>query len=531
MVAAVRGARALLAGCLPSVSFAAAALAVQRIAGPALVLGVGRGERLGPAVIVVVTAALGLLRASFAERVVRTVRRNVLRLHLRGFEGGDPLSVPSGDTVTPAIAVSTPVAIGLAIEGIAPLLAAVVAIPVVLGLLATAVPPRALGWILAAAFAGALVTLALARVIQRAWARTWSIARRSLGAVASSFDGVVDLRVHARTADASAKMLASFEEWSRAEGRARRLQVTSTWGTLLAMVAAGGALALLTDGAIDGVTEIHRVGLLFVAAVPAFQLVLSGGAHLLRARSVISEAAAMATIPESALSTSQAAAGPAWSPRSTIELRGVAYAYPSEGRPSLGLSPTSLRLDPGARVAVLGGNGAGKTTLLHILAGVMSPTTGEILIDGEPAPRSVAISAPRLAYLSQRPFEHSDGSIADNLRAFDPSLDDAALLGELRRLGLWDSLRARASSDDAVLGLPMASLSQGQRRRIFLARTLLSRAHLILLDEPEANLDSAAIAALVARLRELGPERRVVAAIHDPSALGWETVTLRLGDV
>src|SRR5262249_24528568 len=110
-----------------------------------------------------------------------------------------------------------------------------------------------------------------------------------------------------------------------------------------------------------------------------------------------------------------------------------------------------------------------------------------------------------------------------------PGAPKRALVDALKDVGLWDTLRARATSDDTALHLPYAGLSRGESRRVLLARTLARDAELVILDEPEANLDAASVAQLAEVLHRLSKRRRILAAVHHRNAIPWAEHVIELG--
>jgi len=187
------------------------------------------------------------------------------------------------------------------------------------------------------------------------------------------------------------------------------------------------------------------------------------------------------------------------------------------------LREVSLRLSPGDILAVLGGNGAGKSTLMRILSLVMRPSRGEILFNGRDPERN-AMRA-RIGYLSHAPLLSPFLTARENLQCsagLSGLSDDAvdAVIG---------SFDLGALPDDRPLG----HLSRGQQQRVALARAFIASPDLLLLDEPTAGLDGAAvtrIAAAVKRHRESGGI--CVLATHEPSlvaALTTGMLVLRSG--
>jgi ABC-type transport system involved in cytochrome bd biosynthesis fused ATPase/permease subunit len=187
-------------------------------------------------------------------------------------------------------------------------------------------------------------------------------------------------------------------------------------------------------------------------------------------------------------------------------------------------------LPAGESLAVLGPNGSGKTTLLYLLLGLVSPVSGRILVCGLEANQTARLSGNRIAFVSQRPFEPPEATIEQALRAFDNDAPRARLLASLDSVGLLASLRSRASSDEGLLELRVASLSRGQARRLMIARALVRDAELIVLDEPEAHLDTEGVAELDALLRELSKSRRIIAAVHNEAVTSFAHHVLRLGE-
>jgi heme exporter protein A len=172
------------------------------------------------------------------------------------------------------------------------------------------------------------------------------------------------------------------------------------------------------------------------------------------------------------------------------------------------LAGVSLTIDAGQRVALLGPNGAGKTTLLRILATSLHPSFGHAAVDGLDVATHADQVRARVAYLGHATGLYDDLTAAENL-AFAAALlgtPDAAarVVRALRDVGL------EGHEDQRV-----RTLSAGQRRRVALARLLLSSASLVLLDEPYAALDSEAVAVvdeLLIAWREAGVT--VVVASH-----------------
>ena len=172
------------------------------------------------------------------------------------------------------------------------------------------------------------------------------------------------------------------------------------------------------------------------------------------------------------------------------------------------LRDVTLELPRGQTLAVLGRNGAGKSTLLRILATLLRPHAGEVLVLGEALPRRGFAVRGRLGFLAHDPLLYRDLSGRENLgyhaRLFG--------VGFERVEELLDAVGMRERADE-----PVRLLSRGMVQRVAVCRAVLHRPSLLLLDEPLANLDPAATD-LVAPLigRDCGATR--VLTSHDPQA-------------
>lgn len=176
-------------------------------------------------------------------------------------------------------------------------------------------------------------------------------------------------------------------------------------------------------------------------------------------------------------------------------------------------SGLGLRVGAGEALVVTGANGRGKTTLLRMLAGLTLPEAGEIRLDGtRVAPASPALRS-AVAFVGHAPALKDELSARENLASLaalsGETVGDAALDAALDRVALG----RRAS-------LPARALSQGQRRRVGLARLALSRRRAWVLDEPATALDAEGVGLLESLLAgHLDAGGLAVVATHAPIAL------------
>ncbi|WP_432920753.1 ABC transporter ATP-binding protein [Microbispora sp. CA-135349] len=185
------------------------------------------------------------------------------------------------------------------------------------------------------------------------------------------------------------------------------------------------------------------------------------------------------------LGNSPARRGRSW--EGEVEIRDAHVRYPGAEEPVL--RGVSLLVRPGETVAVVGSTGSGKTTLLNLVARLLDPTGGRVLLDGTDL-ASLPPDEPAgvVALVPQRPYLFS-GTIAGNLRYGRPGATDAELWQALEVAQARDFVEALPEGLETPLGQGGASLSGGQRQRLTVARALVARPRVLLLDDPFSALD------------------------------------------
>lgn len=195
-----------------------------------------------------------------------------------------------------------------------------------------------------------------------------------------------------------------------------------------------------------------------------------------------------ATGPRTGATTAGPAPGPLPRPASPAvpraELRSVSFAYGPHARPVL--DRLDLRLDAGDHLAVVGPSGSGKSTLAAVLAGLTTPTGGEVRWLGRPVPDAEPTTVRTL--LPQRPYVFT-GTLRDNLRYLRPRAHDREIAAAVAAVGL-DALADRLGGLDTVLDPRL--LSQGERQLVALGRAHVATAPLLILDEATSHLDPGA---------------------------------------
>ena len=211
-----------------------------------------------------------------------------------------------------------------------------------------------------------------------------------------------------------------------------------------------------------------------------------------------------------------------------FRLKDARFRYPRSEEDAL--AATSIELEPGQTLVVTGPSGAGKSTLLSLLLGLLEPTSGRIeaVLDGEASPAGEARARllPSVGYVGPESFL-IEGSVLDNLRyglTREPSADEvsqslaAAECGFLKDLGLEHKITEQGQG-----------LSAGQKQRLALARALLRRPALLILDEATSNLDSETESRIVDTLTRLKGRMTIVAVSHRPALLALADRRLDLG--
>ncbi|MCQ4117894.1 thiol reductant ABC exporter subunit CydC [Rhodococcus tibetensis] len=182
-------------------------------------------------------------------------------------------------------------------------------------------------------------------------------------------------------------------------------------------------------------------------------------------------------------------------------------------------APIDLDLPPGARVAIVGGSGAGKTTALMTLAGLLPPVSGEIDVDGADLAEVRPDSLRRRIGFFAEDAHLFDTSVLENLRVARGDLQEDEALDVLDSVGLGEWVARLPQGLSTTLAGGARAVSGGQRRRLLLARALLSPADVLLLDEPTEHLDADAGAQLLRDLLEgdgnlVSWQRTVVVVTH-----------------
>jgi ATP-binding cassette subfamily C protein len=205
-------------------------------------------------------------------------------------------------------------------------------------------------------------------------------------------------------------------------------------------------------------------------------------------------------------------------PRGFVDAKNVAVIAPGEQVPVL--RGINFSIDPGHALGVIGPSGAGKTTLAKVLTGIWPPAGGKVRLDGAALDQwAPDVLGRYVGYLPQE-IGLLSGTVAANISRLDPNPDPSAIVLAAQRAGAHELLLGLPNGYDTEIGAGGQRLSGGQRQRVALARALYGDPAVLILDEPNANLDAQGEQALVDAIREAKSRgRTVIIMAHRPSAI------------
>ena len=211
-------------------------------------------------------------------------------------------------------------------------------------------------------------------------------------------------------------------------------------------------------------------------------------------------------------------------PQGHLALEGVTASPPGMRNPVV--RNVSFSINPGDVLGVIGPSGSGKSTLARLLVGVWPAMMGKVRLDGADIYTwNKAELGPHMGYLPQD-IELFSGTVSENIARFG-DVDSEKVVQAAKRAGVHDMILHFPEGYDTRLGDGGAGLSGGQKQRLGLARAMYGDPSLIVLDEPNSNLDEAGEAALTAAVNDLRQRGKTIILItHRPSAIGITTKLL-----
>ena len=194
------------------------------------------------------------------------------------------------------------------------------------------------------------------------------------------------------------------------------------------------------------------------------------------------------------------------------------------------LQDASLEFPAGLFTAITGASGAGKTTVADLVMGLLRPQKGQIWIDDQPL-TAIDIRAWRrmIGYVPQETLLLHD-TIMKNVTLGDPDLSEKDVENALRAAGAWDFVTTLPHGMHSTVGERGGKLSGGQRQRIAIARSLVHKPALLILDEATSGLDPESEASICDTLRQLRGKLTIIAISHQPALVNAADQSYRLQD-
>jgi ABC-type transport system involved in cytochrome bd biosynthesis fused ATPase/permease subunit len=301
-------------------------------------------------------------------------------------------------------------------------------------------------------------------------------------------------------------------------------------GAGLAVVGAtvAGVLAVAVRAADDGHLDRTLIAMLALLALASFEAVQPLAAAARELSVTLAAGGRVLELSDRAPAVVDPAApapAPVWP--FAVALEGVRARYGSGERPAL--DGFSLRLEPGARVALVGPSGAGKTTVVNLLLRFLDPEAGRVTLAGRDLRDYRQEDVRRVIAVAGQESHLFSASLRDNVCLARPSASDDDVEDALRRARLWSWVATLPDGLDTAVGEEGRELSGGQRQRLVLARALLVGAPVLVLDEPTAHLDPATARALVDDVFAAAGDRSVLLITHRGEGLELVDEIIRIG--
>ncbi len=380
-----------------------------------------------------------------------------------------------------------------------------------------------LGWVLMGAIPlMLLMSLGIQGYLRRAMRTNMTEAADLHGTLVEALEGLEDLK----TSGAEGRFLRRYEQSTAIVAEsALRARTMSSWSMnismtmqqLINLVMLVWGVYLINDGVISAGSLIGAVMFAGRATMPLNSLV-SLATRYQGARAAMQSLNTVMSAPTER--ESQRNYVPLHQISGRIGLNDVGFSYPAQGD---GQSPkvlrnVTLRIQPGERLAILGRIGSGKSTVLRMLAGLYQPTEGMVEVDGID-----------LRQVDPAEFRSKVGFVSQEPRLFHGTLRDNVLMGRHVDAQRLVEVAKLTGLDRVVAGHPMgwdlpvgemgSLLSGGQRQLVALARSLVTRPQILLMDEPTSSMDAQSEIAFLRQLRDAAGQCTLVMVTHRPAVL------------
>jgi ABC-type multidrug transport system fused ATPase/permease subunit len=499
-------------------------VALLRLVYPAAIVLVEHAWAGSALLLATLSIGLSALRGLTADRVTRMVRVKLfdaLTSAIEGYPALAPPGAPPIEQLESEIAKGVPWVEALVAVTLPSIVGNAVALPVIAWLSWVRVGSRATVIASGAMLCGAVLGTFIARQVAALGTVAWDFYQPVARLIESGFRGRVELGIHLRSSTHRAGLLAAVARWSIAERRlfvwgsvAGRLVPAATALSALALAALAGAhpLALLQQVMGKPSRSVVAASLLALSALPVLVSLARGIADWATEWPHLN---ALAVFVGSARKEKPVVGGqpPAHAGTGSIRAEHVRFTYPS--RLSVKEPPmvveASVVWEEGETLAISGANGSGKTTLTWLLMGIIEPDAGTVAIEIGGVAYPPSALAGRIAYLPQQPYFEELQSVHEAIRFIAPDASD----GEIEELVSVLLEEHFVGDVRTLLERTVMSLSVGERRVVALARVLLRKSEIVILDEPEANLDEPLRQRVMMALRDAKSQCRMLIVTHD----------------
>ncbi|MBI3381960.1 MAG: type I secretion system permease/ATPase [Aquabacterium sp.] len=367
------------------------------------------------------------------------------------------------------------------------------------------------------------VSLGVQRMLRRSMRANMAQHADLQGVLVEAMEGLEDVRA----AGAAGYFSKRYEDANAAAAasslRARTIaSIVSNFSTVLqplvTVVMLIWGVILIQDGQISGGSLIGAVMFAGRAVAPLTSLVALAGRYqgAKAALMVLNDLMAMPTerVPGKQYLTRRKITG-------QMALNDVNFAYPKgkhDHAPTV-LKGINLEIQPGERIAILGKIGSGKSTILRMLAGLYQPTDGFVEVDGLDLRQIDPVDfRSHVGFVSQEPRLFY-GTLKENVLLGRPNADVGHFLEVARQTGLDKLAAAHPMGYDLPVGEMGSLLSGGQRQLVALARCLVTRSQILLMDEPTSSMDAQSEAGFINHLRSAVHGQTLVVVTHRPALL------------
>ncbi|MGW2091487.1 ABC transporter ATP-binding protein [Promicromonospora sukumoe] len=471
----------------------------------------------------VVGLVQGIMLGTLAERIILAARTGLVRhlLHARVQEvtarqPGELVTRVTSDTLL--IREATTSSVVNFVNGIIGLVGAIV--------LMAYLDVVLLGVTVAVLIVAGISVVALMPRLSRAQQE----AQEHVGALGGRLEGVIRALRTVKSARAESRETGRVSAHAEASARSgiRAVKLENVSWTITGVAVNLAVMLLLGVGAWRVSTDAITVSTLVAFLLYVFQLmmpVMLLTMSLTSLQSGLAAAARISEVEEMALEADDDAAAAAGASgagsggggeSSLVRLHEVTYRYPGEGGVDDGRPPAldgvSIDVPRRGHTAIVGPSGAGKTTIMSLLLRFLSPETGRVELDGRPyADWTTDQIRSRIAYVEQdTPIV--PGTLRENLAYAAPGATDAQIRAAVDALRLTD--RVAVLPDGLDTEVSASQLSGGERQRVAVARALVARPEILLLDEATAQLDGLTEAALAEAIRDVASTGAVVTIAH-----------------